>query len=505
MPPREPQDAQFEELDFIEQISVSNITTVWKATVQMNNQEEQIAYKTVPDDAWDSGPSLDHIITEADVLDTLQHCDAVPLLIDYGTLPRPWIATEFLEGNDLREILTKVTFQQGIRILKRVCEAIQCAHRSEIVHTDLKPENVITGGTASEATLVIDWGGANNSEKSTLDAFTTPYAAPEQIADEPTSPRTDIYQIAILAYEVITGIQPFRSDQENELRFNILHQDPTPIHVLASEQRFEPIDEVIATALAKDPTNRYTTAKQFYVELLNAIRDVSAKQFNSQNSGDNLAGVKFSNVDSSTFNELVQSAQAGYDVDTAPIHEWDLFSEIEDSLRENRQICSDSQCEHIHYNEPHQVLRYCSYCGEPLSGATAKSDGLMMSCPDCGAENLESDLQYCVHCGAALDPGKDSDTIIRPKDSDTVIEPGAPKIALGGGVDPELVLHLVEGGVILIQASKYSKSATEYVSEWIRDIESSSDTPTAESEELSEEEIEKLFDEYVVDESLEWN
>lgn len=513
MPPSKPRDSQFDQFEFVNEISSTNAAIVWKAVGVDEEQEYTLAYKTVPKNQRESGPHLDHIITEASVLHTLRDCSGVPTVVDHGTVPRPWIATRFLQHESLEDIFLDLTLRESVGVIKQVCETIQCAHAHDIIHGDLKPKNVITTSDNPENSVVLDWGGAKEPAGTPSDAFTVHYAAPEQLTDGSISPQTDIYQLGVFTYKLFTKIRPFRAEQESELHSAILNQEPTPIYILASEQRFKPIDQVLSTALEKDPTARYTTPKEFYTMLLDAIKSVSYEALYSQADEGDLAGVAFPEANTSTFTKLLEAAQAGYDVETVPLNEWDLLSEASRLLHESRWVCQSSECGHIQYNNTHQIMSYCDRCGTQLAEASTENetpttvvadasdhsavDDTTTTCPRCGSQDHGPDYRFCTNCGADLVQEEQSDTIIYDNKTQT-------RIALGGDVDPQFIFHLIEAGVIIIQGSKYAKSATEYVSELIEDLESSTDTPAAESHEISEEELEELLEEYVIEDDLEW-
>ena len=522
MPPVTPNDDQFDRFELIEEISVSNASVVWKANGYSGDTKQELAYKTVQKQHWDSGAQLDHIVTETNVLDKLQDCSGVPTIVDHGTIPRPWIATRLFHRPSLDESIVDFGIRNGLELIRDLCKTIQCAHDRGIIHGDIKSKNVLPAIDESESSIVLDWGGADELSNPSSTVVSLPYAAPEQLSDEALTPQTDIYQLGVLTYETLTSIRPFQASNESEYRTKIEAYEPTPIHVLASDHRFQPIDQVLESALATNPEDRYNSPKELYTAILEAIEIIGSDIIRSSVDEGEFAGIAFPEVSSSSFGNILNAVKAGYDVDTIRLDEWNVLSQLSYSLSDNRRVCPNSDCNHIQYDLAHQITSDCPHCGTTLDHTLGNAESSTTAtvsakttiieeetnvCESCGNTDIKADARFCPECGWDLHRLKDSETIISTddtKDSETIINTGDTQIALGGGVDPVLILHLIEAGVVIIQGTKYAKSGAEYVKELLDDFESTSDTPNSDPEELSEEELEELLDQYVIEDELEW-
>ena len=177
----------------------------------------------------------------------------------------------FIEGESLRERLsreTRLPVEQTVRIATEVADALTFAHARHIVHRDMKPENILF--EAGHA-VICDFGIARAVQMSSEDRLTdtgvligTPsYMSPEQAAGERAiDPRSDIYSLACVVYEMLTGSPPYTGKAPR----NVIVQHLTaPIPSLRGFRPDAPpaLERAIVTALAKSPARRFSTAAQF--------------------------------------------------------------------------------------------------------------------------------------------------------------------------------------------------------------------------------------------------
>jgi tRNA A-37 threonylcarbamoyl transferase component Bud32 len=167
---------------------------------------------------------------EAQIIARLQHPSIVSIF-DYGTFPHggAYLVMELVRGEDLRRVLQKegrLEPRHAMRILAAVCDAIETAHRGGVLHRDLKPENILLPGDGVEA-KVLDFGVAKvvvdeapapdllqTADQSLLTTAgmiigTPAYMAPEQFHGTQLDGRTDVFSLAVVAYEMLTGELPF--------------------------------------------------------------------------------------------------------------------------------------------------------------------------------------------------------------------------------------------------------------------------------------------------------
>jgi predicted Ser/Thr protein kinase len=187
-----------------------------------------------------------------------------------------FIAMEFVEGQNLKEVLTQgrpLSFDQLGDLVAQVAEGLDFAHAKGIVHRDVKPANIIVlDGNRAKITdfgiAKIAEGGANLT--STGQFLGTPnYMAPEQVKGAPVDGRTDIFSLGICLYECLTRRKPFGGDSLTSISYKIVHEPFPPLQEL-NPQIPEGYEAVVAGCLAKEPARRYQRAR----DVANAIRAV---------------------------------------------------------------------------------------------------------------------------------------------------------------------------------------------------------------------------------------
>lgn len=211
-------------------------------------------------------------VHEAKVLRSLRDHEHIIRLYDSGYEPYPWIAVEYVEAGTIRDQLP-VSLPVALVVVVALAEALEYAHRKDISHTDLKPENVLySEDYFGRRVLLTDWGKRPVVNPDLEPMLSRPYAAPEQFdalpTNEPEAELIDIYQLGLLAYELFAGIQPFLTGENTEQRVRTEVPPPPSDHV---SDLPEGLDEVVLTAIEKDPGDRYQTVAAFQTELLEVM------------------------------------------------------------------------------------------------------------------------------------------------------------------------------------------------------------------------------------------
>jgi eukaryotic-like serine/threonine-protein kinase len=222
---------------------------------------------------------------EARAMSHLSHPNTVKVLL-YGELDDGllYIVMEYLEGRNLNQTVRRegpLTVERALPIIIQACAAIEEAHRAGIVHRDLKPENIFlcNQGVLKDFPKVLDFGLAKVTEHEMRPGsiiltqegmvFGTPeFMSPEQAQGDVLTPGSDIYSLAVILYEMLTGKLPF--DASNPVEFLQLHVSAKPISLdrRIPGLRFpEGLSAVIAKALSKKITDRYKSAASFAAAL----------------------------------------------------------------------------------------------------------------------------------------------------------------------------------------------------------------------------------------------
>ncbi|HQR34084.1 MAG TPA: bifunctional serine/threonine-protein kinase/formylglycine-generating enzyme family protein [Blastocatellia bacterium] len=221
---------------------------------------------------------------EAKAAGRIQHPNAVRVT-DFGVTPENivYLVMELVQGPSLRELIRnekQLETLRAVNIVRQVCGAVDAAHRSGVIHRDLKPDNIIieTHGN-TERVKVLDFGIAKLREAKS-DTFLTQagtiigtpqYMSPEQCQGQSLDPRSDIYSIGIVLYEMLTGTVPFDGESTLQVVYNQLHLIPRSVKEL-SPQISEPLANVIMRALEKEPAERQSSAIQLSEELKQAVK-----------------------------------------------------------------------------------------------------------------------------------------------------------------------------------------------------------------------------------------
>jgi len=227
---------------------------------------------------------------EAAAMSHLTHPNTVKVLV-YGEDDKDgllYIVMEYLEGKNLNQTVRAegpLPAERAIPLLVQSCHALQEAHEKGIVHRDLKPENIFicNHGGMKDFVKVLDFGLAKVTEREMRPGsmiltqegmvFGTPeFMSPEQAQGKTLDARSDIYSLAVILYEVLTGKLPF--DAKSPMEYIQLHVQKEPI-VLSQRvpgKTFPPaLDAVIAKALSKNREDRYQTAAEFAQALQQAM------------------------------------------------------------------------------------------------------------------------------------------------------------------------------------------------------------------------------------------
>src|SRR6195256_1227898 len=190
-----------------------------------------------------------------------------------------YIAMEYLDGRTLKELLVRngpTPIPIAIDYARQILGALAFAHRNGIIHRDIKPHNIVVGGDGR--LKVTDFGIARSGTSQMTEAGsivgTAQYLSPEQARGAPVDPRSDLYSLGIVLYEMLTGNVPFTGDTPVEIAMKHLSQIPEP----PSKQRPDvphDLDAVVMRALAKEPDQRYGSTEEMDADLARVARGVA--------------------------------------------------------------------------------------------------------------------------------------------------------------------------------------------------------------------------------------
>ncbi len=185
---------------------------------------------------------------------------------------RAYIAMELLKGRDLRQLRQegwRATPAQAALIVRRVADALAFAHSKGVIHRDIKPANIFMVGRTQPR--VLDFGIARvahqrESGDASIGAGSPYYMAPEQVRREPGDRRADVFSLGVVLYELLTDTKPFVGDSLKQIMSAVLEHEP-PLANKVDKTVPKALAEIAARAMAKDPEQRFRSARSFAREL----------------------------------------------------------------------------------------------------------------------------------------------------------------------------------------------------------------------------------------------
>jgi serine/threonine-protein kinase len=187
-----------------------------------------------------------------------------------------YIAMEFLDGRTLKELIVSrgaAPINVAIEYARQILSALRFAHRHGIVHRDIKPHNVLVD--AEGRVKVTDFGiaraGTSQMTETGSIVGTAQYLSPEQARGGEVDPRSDLYSLGVVLYELLTGKTPFDGDTPVEIAMKHLSNAPKPPSSLRPEIPAE-LDKVVLRALSKNPDERYQSADEMEADLERVAR-----------------------------------------------------------------------------------------------------------------------------------------------------------------------------------------------------------------------------------------
>lgn len=184
----------------------------------------------------------------------------------------PYLAMEFIDGKTLRKAIDEgpIDWRKASRWMTDLLDALSRLHREGIVHRDLKPENIMI--TQDGVVKLMDFGLAHLQASTTITEEgttlgTIPYMSPEQVMGQKADSRSDLFSLASVFHEMITGVHPFRGEHPMAVMYSIRNDTPRALK-LSSQELPVGMQAVLDRAFEKEMDKRYQTAEEFRAALL---------------------------------------------------------------------------------------------------------------------------------------------------------------------------------------------------------------------------------------------
>lgn len=268
------------------QLGEGGMGIVYEGEQQMGSVVRKVAVKTLHKHLSVDPSVAARFHRECGTIAQLEHPNTIKVY-DFGTTDDGtlYIAMEFLNGSPLDELVAQgpIAPERVLRIIRQTAGSLEEAHRKGVIHRDLKPENIVLIERAGEKDVVklLDFGIAARTESADAEREqkltqqgmvlgTPPYMSPEQFTGAALDRRSDVYSLAVVAYEMLTGELPFEANTAWQWATQHMTKQPRAFNEIAVHAAPEAMRTAIMKALSKEPKDRQETAAQFADELAGA-------------------------------------------------------------------------------------------------------------------------------------------------------------------------------------------------------------------------------------------
>ncbi len=253
----------------LEKLGEGGMGVVYKA--EDTKLKRTVALKFLPPHISESGEEKERFIHEAQSASALNHPNITTIHEIDEFEGQMFIVMEYCEGRTLKQMIEKETLsiKKVLDIGIQVCEGLTAAHKKEIVHRDIKSDNIML--TPRGQVKIMDFGlaklkGATKLTKTRSTLGTLAYMSPEQAQGEEVDQRSDIFSFGVVLYELLTGKLPFAGEHQAAVIYSIINEEPQPI-ARFNNQVSTKLEDMVFKALAKDEEERYQHADELLADL----------------------------------------------------------------------------------------------------------------------------------------------------------------------------------------------------------------------------------------------
>jgi eukaryotic-like serine/threonine-protein kinase len=239
-------------------IAKDSLASVYRGTHML--LPRSAAIKVLHADLVEVPAASERLLQEARTLEAIDH-HAILKVYEAGLLDgaRPWVAMELIDGQTLADHLLvhgKLAPSEAASIVSAVVSALACAHSAGVIHRNLTPEHVILVARPGGPEIkLVDWGMADASSVTLClseNDSASSYLSPEQLCGQTVDARTDIWNLGVLAYEMLAGHPPSAGPGPTAVAMNTLRGRVPPLALLLGVE----MDDLIVSMLANDPARR---------------------------------------------------------------------------------------------------------------------------------------------------------------------------------------------------------------------------------------------------------
>jgi len=293
----------------LEKIGEGGMGIVYKAKCTLLNRF--VAVKILKSELSDDEDFITRFKREANSIASLSHTNIVNVY-DVGSENNiNFIVMEHINGKTLKQIIKengRLNSLNTVNIALQISKALQYAHKNNIIHRDIKPDNILI--TEDNIVKLTDFGIAKVADAETITNSnkiigSVHYFSPEQAQGKLVDCRTDIYALGVVMYELITGQVPFNGETSISVAIMHLQEIVIPPNKVITDTP-ENINTIILKALEKEPINRFQTAKEL-TEILKALKENSNLEVNFNDGSISAATVMMMNPDATLYDAQIDS------------------------------------------------------------------------------------------------------------------------------------------------------------------------------------------------------
>ncbi|MCU4676520.1 bifunctional protein-serine/threonine kinase/phosphatase [Catenovulum sp. 2E275] len=271
MPPQLNPRMKFEGYQIIRQLYISSRSHVYLAQDLENNQ--QVALKIPSTEQANDSLYLERFMLEDWIAKRVNHANVVSGIVSQRQKKYAYLVTEYIEGQNLDQWMRdnpKPSLNQVRHIVSQIADGLQAFHRQEMVHQDLRPQNIMIDN--HNTVKIIDFGstyiaGVTEVNSEEITRGTLRYSAPEYFLGQAGTQRSDIFALAVITYQMLTGAFPY-SNQISQAKSRSA-QNKFSYKSLISDESECPawVDDALKKALQIDPWKRYSELSEFVFDL----------------------------------------------------------------------------------------------------------------------------------------------------------------------------------------------------------------------------------------------
>ena len=264
-----------------ELVGVGGMANVYKG-VDLKNQKV-VAVKILREEFMENPELVHRFKNESKAISILDHPNIVKVFDVSVTDKLQYIVMEYIDGITLKDYMTRrgepLTWKEVIHFAEQILEALDHAHHKGVVHRDIKPQNIML--MADGNVKIMDFGIARFSRAesqvvSDKAIGSVHYISPEQAKGDVTDAKADIYSMGIMLYEMLSGKLPFESDNAVSVAIKQISDKAVPLGEIAPDVP-QALQDITARAMAKDPGQRYPSARAMLEDIAEFKRNPSIR------------------------------------------------------------------------------------------------------------------------------------------------------------------------------------------------------------------------------------